>query len=64
MTVKYLYFLILFFVAFVICDEEYGLNMSRFRFSTKTPYYFKPVGELNYFNPETFTPRKIWAIYR
>jgi hypothetical protein len=61
---KSFYFIVLFFVAFVICDYSDEVDMSLFRFSTKNPYFFKPIGEKNYFNAEHFVPRKIWGIYR
>lgn len=62
---RYFYIFILFFVAFVVCDvADDEVKMSLFRFSTKNPYFFKPIGEKNYFNPEHFKPKKIWAIYR
>ncbi|KAL7028507.1 hypothetical protein ACKWTF_005868 [Chironomus riparius] len=48
-------------VPFVI-NDNINFNMrSSLRFSTKNPYYFKELNNLNY---NDFTPKKIWAIYR
>lgn len=65
MTVPGIFFyVVLSFVAFVICDDSEEVDMSLFRFSTKTPYFFKPIGSNEYFNADLFTPRKVWAVYR
>lgn len=61
---KCFYVIILFFLVDIVCDDSEDVDMSLLRFSTKNPYFFKPIEGKNYFNAEIFTPKKIWAIYR
>lgn len=60
---KCLFITLLFFISLVFCDYQED-SMSLYRFSTKTPYFFKPIANSNFYNEDLYTPRKIWAIYR